>query len=427
MFLAMADMKQRTITAARVDIVVQNVASFRIDPAVLARHNRRLVLVCSPANHCKLQSRNRADVFDDVIVVEDFSADVLCEVVQGVLNKGGHASEQARLLCHDEYSLYTVAVVRDKLGIPGDRPPQLRSFTDKLAMKAALVGSGIRMPRHVSWEDAAFRDDPDGYVDAVVEQVGLPAFVKPVSESGSVGVAKIDTAAQLRSWAQTADDRIDYEIDEYVQGTLYHVDSAVYEGQIVHFRVNRNVHPCHEYAAGRINSSVTVPDDDPVCASLLRFNEDVLTALTDKPRSGVFHHEIFLNPAGEAVFLEIAARAPAALIPATGQIRWGIDIEEALFKLQRDEQVPLVTSRGPFAAYVYFPKFAGRVVSLRQPEIHSPHQWNWNIAVGDTLGDATDIRDFAASVLLWNDDYTALCSDLENLDTTIPFDVKTSA
>jgi biotin carboxylase len=400
----------------RIDVVVQNVASFRIDPAVLARPDRETALIVSPVNRERLRARGRDDVFDRITVTEDFSDRGIAEAVVQLMSRGGFTPEATRLLCHDEYSLGVVAQVREKLGIPGDRPEELKAFTDKLAMKNALAGRGVRLPRHLAWDRDAYLSEPAAYAEHVAAIVGLPAFVKPVNESGSVGAARIETIEELHTWARRADERYDFEIDEYLTGTLYHVDSAVQDGELVHVRVNQYMHPCADYVAGRICSTFTVPEDDPWCGRLEAFNRQVLNGLTDKPRNGVFHHEVFRLPDGELVFLEIAARAPAALAPATGRIRWGLDIEEAHFRLQRGETVEDPAYRGPHAAFVYFPKRAGRVTALHLLELSSAHRWVWNVQVGDELEDPTDIRDFAASVLLWNSDFAALQHDLQQLD-----------
>lgn len=399
----------------KVDVVIQNVASFRIDPAVLARPDRMTVLVTSPVNRERLRSRGRDDAFATIVVTDDFSEHGLANIVARLTAEAGFAPEDVRLLCHDEYSLANVAAVREKLHIPGDSPAELEPFTDKLLMKSALSGKGIRMPRHMAWDADAYRRDPDSYAARVVEAIGLPSFVKPVNESGSVGATTIYSERGLHDWARHAAG-YEFEIDEFLSGTLYHVDSAVHDGQIRHVRVNQYMHPCHEYSEGRICSTFTLPEEDPNYGRLVAFNEQVLSAFTAKPRNGVFHHEVFRLPGDELVFLEIAARAPAALAPATGRIRWGLDIEEAHFRLQRGEEVNAPSQRGPYAAFAYFPKRAGKVTARHLPAVESPHRWNWNVSVGDTLDRPTDIRDFAASILMWNDDFATLQRDLRRLD-----------
>ncbi len=398
----------------RTDVVVQNVASFRIDPAVLTRPDRDTVLVVSPLQHEKLRDRGRVDAFTAVVRCKDFSPEGLAAVVETV-RAGATDPADVHLLCHDEYSLAVVAEVRERLDLPGARPPALAAFADKLTMKQMLTGTGVRMPAHTAWDHTAYETDPEGYLDLVEAAVGLPALVKPIDESGAVGVAKLPDRAALRQWAATAPEGR-WEVDEFVTGTLYHVDSLVVGGTTLFAAVNQDLHPCADYAEGRLNASWTIPETDPVHDRLLEFNELVLASLP-KPMNGVFHHEVFRTPADELVFLEIAARPPAALIPATSQIRFGVNVEEAHFRLQRGEQVQIGHQRGPFAGYAFVPKRAGRLVARRRPELLSDHRWVWNVQVGEPMEAPENIRDFAASVLLWNNDVDALTRDLRTLDT----------
>ncbi len=401
----------------RTDIVVQNVASFRIDPAVLVRPHRRTWLIASPAQHQKLVKRRREDAFSRVAVLEEFTADALTACVESLRAALPAADrDDVALLCHDEYSLGTVAEVRRRLGLTGDLPAQLAPFVDKIAMKRALEGAGVRLPRHREWDARAYAADPDRCTADLEETLGWPMFVKPLDESGSVGARRLDDAAELRAWAATADDRR-YEVDEFLRGTLYHVDTAVQDHVVVHEEVNAYLHPCYDYVHGRVCASHTLPEDHPARSALLAFNRRVLEALPDKPSNGVYHHEIYRRPDGELVFLEIAARAPAALVPSTSRIRRGVDIEEAHFRLQRGEDLPGSEGLGPHAAWVYFPKVEGRVSELRRATLLSDHHWRWNVETGQTTTAPEDIRDFAASVLLWNEDYELLLQDLATLDS----------
>lgn len=146
--------EQRFDRIGKLDIV-QNVASIRIDPASLARPDWSLVLICSPVKEAVLRQRGRADVFDEIVVTSDVTPDALARVVGAIVEK---RAGEIRLLCHDEYVLGAVAAVREKLGIAGDRPVDVRALTDELAMKAALPG--IRMSRHVAWDSDAYGANP---------------------------------------------------------------------------------------------------------------------------------------------------------------------------------------------------------------------------------------------------------------------------
>ncbi|MEU4738007.1 hypothetical protein AB0G31_23770, partial [Streptomyces fradiae] len=140
----------------RTDIVVQDVASFRIDPALLSRPHRRTWLVTSPAQHQKLLKRGRADVFSKTAVLEEFTADSLATCVEEMRNDlPGADRDEVALLCHDEYSLGVVAEVRARLGLAGDEPARLAPFTNKIAMKEALRWGGRARPAPPRWGAAA--------------------------------------------------------------------------------------------------------------------------------------------------------------------------------------------------------------------------------------------------------------------------------
>ncbi|MCX5265956.1 acetyl-CoA carboxylase biotin carboxylase subunit family protein [Streptomyces sp. NBC_00199] len=403
----------------RTDIVVQNVASFRIDPAVLTRPHQRLFLIASSSQYEKLAKRNRVDTFDGVRVLDEFSADTLRRAVEEVIaDLPSDDRSSVRLVCHDEYSLGMVAEVRERLGIPGDRPNQLAPFVDKVTMKKALGAAGIALPAHAEWDPNGYAEDPGGYYARLTGLLGTDLFVKPVDESGSVGAQRLSDEAGFHSWARQVSNRR-YEIDEFVVGELFHLDTVVRGGEIVHAEANAYLHPCHTYADGEVCGTYTLPDEHPARADLLDFNHDVLNALPDKPRDSVFHHEVYRRGDGSLVFLEIAARAPAALAPATSTIRWGLDIEEAHFRAQRGEAVHR-NGPGPYAGFVYFPKVDGRIRELVRPDLTCDHTWTWNVEAGQTTQAPSDIRDFAASVLLWSDSFEVLRHNLDLLDRHQP-------
>lgn len=181
-------------------------------------------------------------------------------------------------------------------------------------------------------------------------------------------------------------------------------------------RCNRYLYPMADYADGRVCGSYTLDEDEPIYARLVEFNRQVIDAFPEKPASGALHHEVFARDDGELVFLEIAARAPAALIPQTGRIRWGVDIEQAHFRLQRGESIsPPADAPGPYAGWIYYPKHTGVVADLAAPNIDSSMVWIPNVREGEHIHRSTDVRDFAAAAVVWNPDYTSLLADLKVL------------
>jgi hypothetical protein len=403
-------------TAVDVDIVIQDVATFRIDPHALRRPPRRLALVVSPGNHGRLLARGHETAFDAVVVQEDFGADALVTAVRSLLTRlrADHRAD-VRLLCHDEYSLGAVAEARERLELAGATVEETAPFIDKLVMKERLTGSGVSLPRYRRWDHAAWLAHPRRYVTLLARDLGWPMFVKPLNESGSVGTRRLNDSAAVEAWAREHGSSGDFEVDEFLDGTLYHVDSLVSDGEILLAQPNGYLFPCYDYLDGKVCSTFTLPDTDPVHDRLLQFNERVLRALSVKPSNTVTHLEVFERVTGDLVFLEIAARAPAALVPYVYEKYRGFNIELAHFQLQMGERPDVGQPRGPYAGFVYFPRHRGIVQALHPPVLRSEHQLTWLVGAGERLEDPADIREAAATLLLWNRDYSALRADLDEL------------
>jgi len=101
------------------------------------------------------------------------------------------------------------------LGLPGIDEATAHRFTNKLAMRDALVGCGVPMPRYAevgSLEEAIERASALGY----------PAILKPKQSWASMGVKKVDNLAQLRqAWPESLQESRDGKllIEGFVDGT----------------------------------------------------------------------------------------------------------------------------------------------------------------------------------------------------------------
>lgn len=409
----------------RTYFVIQNIASFRIDWRCLYRPDEyRLVLITSEVHHARLQAAGQFAYFDRVVKAESFLAEDLTATLRGLMHELGVSPDQVRVACHDEYTLAAAAAAREALDIPGARLDEVRRFVNKLEMKAALVDRGVRVPRHVAWDGARYAQAPDATLAEIEAALGYPMFVKPVNESGSVGTARLETRAEIAAWCEQHRDATGYEIDEWITGKLYHCDSIIRGGRVLYTQLSEYAHPCYEYLQGKICASITLPENDPIHARLTRFTSDVLDALRPIPSDSVTHLEVFRTPADELVFLEIAARAPAALVPFTYARYLGWNIEEVHFRLQMGLLDNFVPKFGPYAAWVYYPQRTGTVVGVTKPALRSTFLDSWNIKAGDIMSSPANIREAAMSMQLWNDDYQALRADFEALDRFEPFSVR---
>jgi biotin carboxylase len=88
----------------------------------------------------------------------------------------------------DDQGVKAAALAAHRLGLKSSAPDAVARTRDKFAMRQALAGDGIPQPE--------FRvAEPGDDVVGIVEEVGLPAVIKPLSLAASKGVIRVDTAA----------------------------------------------------------------------------------------------------------------------------------------------------------------------------------------------------------------------------------------
>jgi len=85
------------------------------------------------------------------------------------------------------------------LGIPYTGPGVLASALgmDKHIQQKVLAAAGIEVPRSMAVREEEWRRAPEEVTERLLQNFALPFFVKPAREGSSVGVGKIETAADI--------------------------------------------------------------------------------------------------------------------------------------------------------------------------------------------------------------------------------------
>src|SRR5258706_9738075 len=83
------------------------------------------------------------------------------------------------------------AFLNEQLGLNGIRPNTARVFTDKYAMREALAGRGVAMPKYAEASTVA-------EVTVAAREWGYPIILKPKNSQASLGVFKVDGERELR-------------------------------------------------------------------------------------------------------------------------------------------------------------------------------------------------------------------------------------
>jgi biotin carboxylase len=230
-----------------------------------------------------------------------------------------------RIVALEEYDVMTAALVREHLRIPGMGTTTARLFRDKLAMRVKAQGAGIPVPAFVHVLNA-------GELQGFMASVPPPWVLKPRSDVSAVGIQKLHEPALVWQAIEALDARPSiterssyFLLERFVPGDVFHVDSLVQDGEILHAGVHRYWRPPMEVAHhGGVFVTCTVERGSAGERALLEANRVLLGAL--KFVRGATHAEFIRGTDGRVYFLEVAARVGGAYIAETLEAASGINL-----------------------------------------------------------------------------------------------------
>lgn len=226
-----------------------------------------------------------------------------------------------RLVPLDDFDLEMAAFLREHLRIPGMGETTTRYFRDKLAMRMKAQAKGLNIPdfvpvlHHHTIHEFTLRVPP-------------PWVLKPRFMAGAIGIKKCHSADELWGYINAlGDEQSYYLVERFVPGDICHVDSIVYEDEILYAVASRYGRPPLDVSqGGGIFTTRLLERGSPVEHGLLQKNKLVLQSLGLK--RGVSHTEFILSKDdGKVYFLETSARVGGAHIAdlieaATGLNMW---------------------------------------------------------------------------------------------------------
>jgi hypothetical protein len=217
-----------------------------------------------------------------------------------------------RIITRMEALIMPAALLREQFSIPGMQPDVALNFRDKVQMKRTLDHAGIRIPRYQTATDSS-RD---------VAWTGK-TIVKPRDGLGSQGVTLFDSYAEARTFIasqcqmQAGFNAHDYEVEEYLEGDIWHIDGFMHQGQMVAIQSSYYIGTCLQYQVDALPLGSVQKDNPELDAwthqCLLALGADTLT----------FHMEAIMTADGPA-FLEVAARCGGAYVADAFRLKHGI-------------------------------------------------------------------------------------------------------
>ncbi len=287
----------------------------------------------------------RPNLRSEYRIIEEFSETAVEEAIKEMFEREDRPD---RIIALSESNMLVAAAMRDRFRVDGLRLKDTLKFVDKVEMKGALNGSGVRVPRYL---DNLVGDDYRSFVDAI----GFPVVLKPRREAGSRGVEILSNLEELER-SMGGVNLLDFELEEYVAGEIVHIDGVVEGSRIVFQKAFKYINTCFDYTRGKFVGSVLV-DDVELERHLFDFAEKVVSGIG--MAIGVFHLEAIIDENQSPTFLEIAIRQGGGeIVPLIKRI-YGVDIVEALFRTQLGESVSLDIQRneeGLVGAFLLFPE-----------------------------------------------------------------------
>lgn len=256
------------------------------------------------------------------------------------------------LVTNDESCLEECARLRAAAGRDAMPVDQVRAYVDKVEMKTRLRAAGVGVPRF------ALLDPGGDAAEQIVAAIGLPAVVKPRRGAYNVGVQALASEDEARAWAAEHRGEEGWQAESFAAGRLCHANAVVADGTIVPLVVGAYTDPPLGLMRGGALGSVGLPPGHPLHTLGVDVCRRTVEALGTAGRF-VVHAEFFVD-GDEVAVIDVAPRAPGALVSDAALVATGVHLEEASYRLQAGGEIPEPRDTGLAAGWLWCPGAGAR-------------------------------------------------------------------
>lgn len=219
----------------------------------------------------------------------------------------------------------TAAYVAEKMGLPGNPYESVLILARKDLFRAFLKENGFNVPRSESFYNLS---------DAMrwLDQISVPAFIKPVDSSGSKGVTEIYDKKDLESAFNYAlkfsrEKKVVVEEKIVKQGYQVAGDGFIVNGKLA-FRCWADEH-FDKLCNGLVPIGQTFPTshNENLLSDAHKETQRLLNLLNMK--TGALNFDFLFSEDGKFYFLELGPRNGGCLIPEVVKYATGIDLIKA--------------------------------------------------------------------------------------------------
>lgn len=313
-----------------------------------------------------------------------------------------------------EFNVHLVGRLREEFSIAGQKGKDYIAFRDKCVMKEHVAKAGLRVPLFEILNEAQLQQETDIYFQALKHKYQLPFICKPISGAASIGVHKIHNFHEFETLKHKVQcSNLIYEVEEYIQGTLYHCDLILQKSQTIFAACGEYTYPNLETTQGKIMGSITLPEKDLLRQELVSFAEKCLTSLN--LQDGPAHMEIFVSDYGELVFLEVGARPPGLDACRSYQEAFGVSLQTLSLQVELDLPLSQVKTPKISVFWAHVPVRIGEVRQINTPKTQSSLEISFQVEEGDQFESSFSYLQSMAKIRLVNPNFAILRQDFQSL------------
>ncbi len=252
------------------------------------------------------------------------------------------------IVANSELTLLPAAIAREKLGIAGNLPDQVNKVINKVIMKNCIKNSGLKYPAFIEAKEFLAQLPKSTKMFKKIKIV-----LKPITGSGSEGIQFFNTVTTLTTYLKLEKINInEYEIEEYIDGNIYHIDALINDSKIVDYVPSQYLRTCSDFAKG-------IPFGSFQLQKSAIFNDILLKTIQALNITfGPVHLELIKSTLdNEFYFLEVANRTGGAEIRPLFSKKTGINLSASECSLQIGQSIIYneTAEKDLFFAFFQFP------------------------------------------------------------------------
>ena len=261
-------------------------------------------------------------------------------------------SKPDAVLAVDDHGLELAAMLREKLGLPGNSPAVVGLTRDKLAFRHLLQEQGMLCPAFCN-----LADDADAqYLGELARQLSYPVVVKARRLSSSRGVIRANNATEFLGavrWVRAIQARVDRDsqelglvVESFIPGREYALEGLLNKGVLQVLALFDKPDPLD---GPYFEETIYVTPSRLPAALQAQIAEQVARACRLAGlSSGAVHAELRIHDQG-IWLLEVAARSIGGLCGRMLKHALGMSLEEVLLRHALGEAVPQAAAHGASA------------------------------------------------------------------------------